>query len=175
MTWNASDLALVISTSATAITALAGIAFPIWKEIRGKKLVRREELFRQLTESVTFCIKNIDKFSEEMRHQSMLDAFLNANIFPKRKADEQLFSDFESHRRMITLTAKQAGIDAEELEDCLAKLATIRIPYTIGENNELVAPPNRTDLLRQQHLLKEAATEHAAELQSKAISQLGVG
>ncbi len=142
MAWTPSDFALVISSSATAITALSGVVLPIWLKVREKRTHLQQGLYARAAEAISFCVENIEEVVRHKDSESMRLAYLEAGHgIPdeeERKVGASVEREFERNFRMVQMLAEEVGVD---FTDFRTKEAFATVPksfnFTDGHLSEV--------------------------------------
>lgn len=170
MDWTASEFALVISTSATAITALSGVAIPLWRDASATRSRRREERYTKAAEAVFFCVEHIEEVTAHKRNQAMRMAFYESGL-PEpdpedKKEGDQAERDFQKNLRMAQMLATEAGVDFTKFNSH-ALTAFTAIPVFHFVDGKLTDTTGDEDLLgTRRKAIEDFVNEGANVLQS---------
>lgn len=155
MNWNASDYALVISTSATAITALSGVVLPLWINRSDKKVKRREERYAKAADAVYFCTENIEQVVRHREHEAMRMAYLEEDISvpdPEERREEQsVVRAFEMNFRMVQMMAEEIGVEFNEFKRyaIIARTSVEKYRVVEGSLKKISDDPDTQEKKRQ--------------------------
>lgn len=155
MEWTVNDIALVVSTSATALIAFSGVAVPLWVSAYEKRERRREERYAKAAEAVYFCAENIEQVVRHSQNEEFRSAFLKVGqSIPdeeERREEQRAMREFEKNFRMVQMLAEEAGVDFKQFRlHALTARMSIRKYKIIGD--KLTEVP--TDQDTQKHQLE---------------------
>lgn len=176
MAWAASDIALIITTSATAFTAVAGFALPLWQDRQSKKHKRNEEAFERLADAVYFCIEHIDDVMERNRDRALEMAALSVGT-PYEHANDEAAENtklVERNRRMIQVMTDDLDLDSREF---LAKLVRVSssCPSFFFKDGELKEDPGNQEKMELSIKTANELAPAASKLLKSAREKLDVG
>lgn len=139
MPWAATDVALIITTATTALTAISGVVYPLWNSREEKRVRKRQELERSFLDPIMFCLDHADEIGNINRNQRMMLAFAAAgrpaDILSKEQSE--LWNEYGKNVRRIQLLSAQHGIDSRALNLAYLKLPTIEFKFTVDEKGKL--------------------------------------
>ena len=113
MEWTPSEIALVVSTSATALTAVSAIAVPLWMNAIEKRHDRRSRSYAKASEAVHFCVENIEHVINHREKNNMRMALMGSGQavdWSDPEAD-QVSRDFDRRFRFAQLLAEELHVD----------------------------------------------------------------
>ena len=115
MPWTASDVASVITTATTALSALTGLVLPLADRYWNAEARRKDAFENSFLEPLTYCLDHFEDVDKLHRDQAMNLAFLNAGKFVTASAVSKELEDilnlYNVNRRRLELQALRCGID----------------------------------------------------------------
>lgn len=169
MTWEANEVALVISTTATALTAISGVLLPFWRDFLSKRHARREDLYRRLSEAIYFCVENIGTIADRAASNSMRLAFFNAGMVapePDTKL-EDVNRQFNQRRAITEFLLFELELDGKAYFQAIATVL-LASPRFFVQHGKLVRDEKdaQQKMREQVDAMSRVAAEGAALLKA---------
>lgn len=134
MAWTAGDYALIITTATTAVTAIAGVGLPLWRDYVAKRDQQKEETYRRVSEAVYFCVEHIDDVIAADRNLAFRVAFKAPKKEGTDEVLENVVREFSQKLAIIELIAAELGVFTAYF---LLPINQIRSkPYEYGGEND---------------------------------------
>jgi hypothetical protein len=129
--WAATDIVLLISASANALTAVAALALPALMNVRDK---RREAANRKLTRAhadVDFLLSNVDRLTNYLGVESMRLAFMESSgTAPDEDLESKaIYFQFQAAAKRVSVLSRLVGVDPSKLDLVLAEIIAHRPRY----------------------------------------------
>jgi hypothetical protein len=133
--WTASDIALVISTAATGLTALAAFALPPLSNHLNARSERKRQMLESAMAQIEVCTASMDEVVIHLNNESMRLAYLNVGQSPLNldKEKESKYIELQSLTRRIGLRARYLKVDPREFELAVSKLFSTRLQYIVSD------------------------------------------
>lgn len=138
MDWSAQDIALVISTSATALGVLTGVLFPLIRDKFMEQRSTRKLRYDRIKEAIIALLSNLDGLQRDMDDRDVKlvmmksgekgDYLLEA---PYRARSEA----FEVNLRLIKVLSNEVGVDSDKLSTLSAKLQIARLEFSYSQGH----------------------------------------
>ena len=155
MTWSAADIALLVSTTATAVAALSGVALPLLSSAFEKRSAAKKDRFEALSSALVHCAENIENLHRHRESESMRFAILLAGKpIPdeeERKAGLQLAVEFERCQRRAQIIAGEVDIDFLKINHLIAKIqvSVNKYEFDSGKLRRVNVQPDPLELARE--------------------------
>ncbi len=165
MEWTASGIALVVSTTATALAALSGVAVPVWMNAVEKRVKRREDKYAKAAEAIYFCVENVELYLEHRAREGMRLAFLKSGTGAPdaEKEDVDVERDFQRRMRATQLLAHEAGVDFSKFNtQFLGALSAV--PEFTVDNGRLVEAGASMERIKKKNKALDQFVIEGAEL-----------
>lgn len=167
MTWTATDIALLITTVTTALTAISGVVLPVFSERRSKAKSHNDLVRNEFKEAVSNLIvqMQLKKKSDEMRYlevRKMRAALDNSSKYAPKEIEEE----FEAACLSLQLLGDAAGIKTENVIVGMGSLCSSFLAYW-GQLAD--ASKDSSEEILEECILNEATAKTAL---SKAVRDM---
>ncbi|MHA6347677.1 hypothetical protein [Roseivivax sp. CAU 1761] len=175
MTWEASDIALVITTATTALTAVSSVIMPFLTRAKDEKDRQKNAKYERISSSVLFVVANVDQVVDITRKRNLSSTLRNAQKFGITLSDEELKleCDFQSHLRMSNLLAREIGVEKADLSVWVS-IARLNCPAYRIDGSEAVPTSDVTEKIRQQREALDNLVESAERILRQARETLKI-
>ena len=175
MTWTASDIALIITTSATAFSAVVGLGLPLYQDYKFKTVERSERTYQSIAEPLHYCVEHLEDIIECDRMQMMRLAYMEASQNVPAEPEDLLTvrRAFNQRLNLVYLLLSELEIDASAFKTEVTKLQATQLTFSI-ENGELSQGSGNEEALRKIIESKNRVVDEAANLLRIARQKLGV-
>lgn len=175
MEWTATDIALVVSTSATAITALSSVAIPLWTGMSERRHNRREDRYVKVADAMFTCIGSIEQVCRHRSYEAMRHAFLkDGKPIPDKddqKEGQRLQDEFGRSFRVIQMMSAELEIPFEKLNLHKATALAAHPNYVVNEG-KLTQVEDETDYIAVRNRELDGFVAEAATLLSEFRTRL---
>ena len=126
--WAASDIALVITTSATAITAVGGVILPLISKAIEKRDARNSDRARSFLELLDLCVATANDVTAHNTTEAIRLAYLKSGTPVPERTDEtsEAAGKFLAASMRIKFYAKRHNIDARNFNIAAASIIATR-------------------------------------------------
>lgn len=175
MAWEASDIAILVTSAAAFVTAVTGAGIPLWLAHQEKTKARKKALYERISESLFFCIENIEQVVDIERSDAMRHAFLKAGKTAtyKTSSDEEVLLNFGKHSRRAELHLAEIDVNSSLFEAQISTIRASRPKYTLTDGN-LTEVDGNAELLRTQVKGYGEMVKSAAHILKTARATLNV-
>lgn len=129
--WAATDVVLLISASANAVTAVAALALPAFMSARDKqKEVGHKKLDRAHAD-VDFILSHVDVLTNYLGVESMRLALMESTgTAPDENLEHRaIYFQFQAATKRVAVLSRLVGINSSKLELVLAEIIAHRPKY----------------------------------------------
>lgn len=173
MTWGASDFALVITTSATAFTAIASFWGPLFSDWKNQRTRKKEAKYQRLYDAVIACISRIDRATSLYKQKHLAAVYKGGDNLKLSAEQEELIGKFESALTMVKIHASEIGVDCSEFSVQVLTARRCAITYA----HKAITNPPTTELdqiISEESHATSKATSAAATLLAEAREKIGL-
>lgn len=145
MTWTATEVALIITSTATSLAAVGGLIAPFVASQISERRKASDERFESIRQQIQICISLIDDVVTYLSNESIRYAHLEngSTLLEQDAAGRKKFDEFQSALRNVGFLARINHIDSSAFEIAARTILATRLTYKL-ENGEMVYDAKET-------------------------------
>jgi len=175
MAWTPSEIALIITTTTTALTAVAGYVIPFWRDHISKRDQRKEQKYQQISDGVYYCVRHYADVLKHMDRMQENKAYFEAKVSGSNSPSGFEDVDLEFNRALATVEVccAEIGVTSNQFVSAISAGVTANKDYAVVDGKVTDGNGNKD----AEEIQTQAANDMkiaAAALLNEAREKLGV-